>query len=51
MVSHKLLLELKQIIEEDYGLKLTIDEVMEVAITLIGFAEAAMKIEAKTKGS
>lgn len=47
MVSQKLLLELRQIIEEDYGIKLTLDEVLEVAITLIGFAEVAMKIEAK----
>ena len=47
MVSQKLLLELKQIIEEDYGLRLTMEQVMEVATTLIGFAETAMKIEAK----
>ena len=47
MISQKLLLELKQIIEEDYGIKLTMAEVMEVAATLVGFAETAMKIEAK----
>ena len=47
MISQKLLLELRQIIEEDYGIKLTMAEVTEVAMTLIGFAEIAMKIEAK----
>ena len=47
MISQKLLLELKQIIEEDYGIKLTLAEVMEVAVTLVGFTETAMKIEAK----
>ena len=47
MISPKLLLELKQIIEEDYGIKLTMAEVMEVAVTLVSFAETAMKIETK----
>lgn len=47
MISRQLLLELKQIIEEEYGIKLTIAEVTEVAMTLVGFAETAMKIEAK----
>ncbi|MCB9801662.1 MAG: hypothetical protein H6774_01090 [Pseudomonadales bacterium] len=47
MVSQQLLLELKKIIEEDYGIKLTLAEVMEVATTLVQFAEVAMKIEAK----
>lgn len=47
MISQKLLLELKQIIEQDYGITLTMAEVTEVAVTLIGFAETAMKIEAK----
>ena len=47
MISQKLLLELKQIIEEDYGIKLTMAEVTEVAATLVGFVETAMKIEAK----
>lgn len=51
MVSQKLLLELKKIIEEDYGIKLTLAEVMEVATTLVNFAETAMKIEAKTNSS
>lgn len=51
MVSQRLLLELKQILEEDYGLNLKLDEVLEIAMTLIGFAETLMKIEAKSKSS
>lgn len=47
MISRQLLLELKQIIEEEYGIKLTMAEVTEVAVTLVGFAETAMKIKAK----
>lgn len=47
MISRKLLLELKQIIEQDYGITLTMAEVTEVAVTLIGFAETAMKIESE----
>lgn len=47
MVSQKLLLELKEIIEQDNGIKLTMAEVTEVAMTLTGFAETAMQIEAK----
>jgi len=47
MISQKLLLELKQIIEEEYSIRLTMAEVMEVAVTLVSFAETAMKIEAK----
>ena len=47
MISQKLLLELKQIIEEEYSIKLTMAEVMEVAVTLVSFAETAMKIKAK----
>jgi len=39
-----------QIIEQDYGIKLTMAEVMEVATTLVQFAETAMKIEAKHSG-
>lgn len=51
MVSTKLLLELKQILEDEYNLKLTMAEVMEVATTLVQFAETAMKIEAKMNSS
>jgi hypothetical protein len=47
MVSQKLLLELKQILKEDYGVDLKLEEVLDIALVLIGFAETAMKIEAK----
>ena len=48
MVSQKLLLELKQIIAEDYKQKLSLEDVMDVATTLLGFTEALLKIESKT---
>jgi hypothetical protein len=51
MVSQKLLLELKQILKEDYGVELKLEEVLDVALVLIGFAETAMKIEAKSGSS
>lgn len=51
MVSQKLLLELKQILKEDYGVELKLEEVLDIALVLIGFAETAMKIEAKSGGS
>lgn len=47
MVSQKLLLELKQILKEDYGVELKLEEVLDIALVLIGFAETAMRIEAK----
>jgi len=46
MISRNLLLELKQILEEDYQLKLTLQEVTEIAMTLLGFTETLIKIEA-----
>ena len=51
MVSQKLLLELRQILKEDYGVELKLEEVLDVALVLIGFAETAMKIEAKSCSS
>ena len=49
MISQKLLLlELKEILEQDYGLKLTMQEVSEVARTLLGFFETLFQIEKKT---
>jgi hypothetical protein len=51
MVSQKLLLELKQILKEDYGVELKLEEVLDVALVLIGFAETAMKIEVKSGSS
>lgn len=47
MISQPLLLELKKILEQDYGLKLTTQEVMDIATTLIGFIETLLRIEAK----
>lgn len=47
MISQQLLIELKQILEEDSGLKLTMQQVMEIATTLVEFVETLLKIEAK----
>lgn len=47
MISRNLLLELKQILEEDYQLKLSLQEVTEMAMTLLGFTETLLKIEGK----
>lgn len=47
MISHKLILELKQILEEDYGVKLSLEEAYEIGSTLIGLVELLVKIEAK----
>jgi len=49
MISRSLLLELKQILEEDYNLKLTLREVTEIASTLVGFTETLLKIESVSK--
>jgi hypothetical protein len=50
MISRNLLLELKQILEEDFGLKLNLQEVTEIAITLLRFTETLIKIETTGKG-
>ena len=47
MISHKLILELKQILETDYGLKLTLEEVYEIGSSWIIFIETLIKIETK----
>ena len=47
MISHKLILELKQIFETDYGLKLTLEEVYEIGSSWIIFIETLIKIETK----
>ena len=47
MISNKLLIELKQILEEDCSLSLTMQEVSEIAVTLLGFIETLIKIEVK----
>lgn len=48
MISRQLLLELRQIIKEERELVLTLEEVTDIATTLIGFTETLLKIEAKT---
>lgn len=47
MISHKLILELKQILEEDYGAKLSLEEVYEIGSSWISFVELLVKIEQK----
>lgn len=54
MISQQLLTEIKDILEQDYNLKLTMQEVLEIATALLGYVETLMKIESKvnlvTKG-
>ena len=47
MISRNLLLELKQILEEDYHLELTLQEATEIGSDLLALVETLMKIEAK----
>jgi len=47
MISKNLLLELKQILEEECDLKLSLQEVTEIGMTLLAFVETLLKIEAK----
>jgi len=47
MISHKLILELKQILETEYGLKLALEEVYEIGSSWIIFIETLIKIETK----
>jgi hypothetical protein len=47
MISQQLLTELKDILEQDYNLKLTMQEVLEIATALLGYVETLMKIESK----
>ncbi len=49
MISRNLLQELKQILEEEYSLKLTLREVTDIAMSLVGYAETLLKIEAKNE--
>jgi len=49
MISRNLLLELKQILEEEFSLKLTLREVTDVAMSLVGYAETLLIIEAKNE--
>lgn len=54
MISQQLLIELKEILEQDYKLKLTMQEVAEMGTALLAYVETLMKIESKvnlvTKG-
>lgn len=45
MVSRKLLEELKKIIKEDYKVELSVQEVSEIANTLVNFFNLLNKIE------
>ena len=47
MISQQLLTELRDILEHDYGLKLTMQEVLEIATALLGYVETLIKIESK----
>lgn len=50
MLSKELLNELKTILEEDYGLRLTIDEVQEIAAVWVGYFDLLVKINFSNKG-
>lgn len=47
MVSQELLVELKDIIQEDYGMELPIRVVSEIGNSLVGFFELLVKIESQ----
>jgi len=47
MINQQLLIELKEILDQDYKLKLTMQEVLEIATALLGYVETLLKIEAK----
>ncbi|KKQ98036.1 MAG: hypothetical protein UT24_C0005G0055 [Candidatus Woesebacteria bacterium GW2011_GWB1_39_12] len=50
MISRNLLLELKQILEEDFNLKLSLEQVMEIGTILLAYVETLLKIESASKG-
>jgi hypothetical protein len=45
-----LLLELKQILENDFNLKFTLQEVTEIGTDLLAFVETLLKIESANEG-
>lgn len=47
-ISRSLLLELKEILEQDYKVRLSMQEVLETAIVLLGFVETLAQIDQKT---
>lgn len=50
MISNNLLLELRQIIKEEYGIVLNLQEVTELGTIMLVFIETLLKIEAATEG-
>ena len=48
-IQLSLIRELKTILEEDYDLNLSMEETTEIAVTLLGFVETLLKIEAKNQ--
>lgn len=50
MVNQALLIELKDIIKEDYGVKLSMQAISEIGNSLVGFFELLAKIEFTRKG-
>lgn len=50
MISNNLLLELRQIIKEEYGLVLNLQEITELGTTLLAFVETLLKIESASEG-
>jgi hypothetical protein len=47
MISHAMILKLKNILEEEYKLKLSLEEVYEIGSSWISFIETLIKIETK----
>lgn len=47
MISRNLLLELRQILEEECRLKLTLQEVTEIGTDLLTFVETLLRVETK----
>lgn len=45
MISRNLLLELKQILEDECNLKLNLQEVTEIGVNLLAFVETLLKVE------
>ncbi|KKQ95565.1 MAG: hypothetical protein UV74_C0001G0066 [Candidatus Woesebacteria bacterium GW2011_GWB1_43_14] len=48
MISQKLLQELKEILEHDYKVRLSMQEVAEIGVTLLRYFETLIEIKSKT---
>lgn len=46
-ISQELLIELKEILKDDFGLVLTIDEVKEIALVFISYFDLLAKINSR----